>query len=162
MLLLTSLDIWTIALYVVLALVLVLLMVLPTRLRRRSLAALRQTEEAKLRESIDKLLVDLQEIGRQMNAKLETNIRVLNRMIEEAEEKRKELSALIERASSLSMPVKEAEPRPDPLHLFTQRYSHIYKLADEGKGLLDIAELTGMPPGEIDFVLALRRGKKET
>lgn len=158
----STLDIWTVMLYVAVAFILVVLLILPRRIARgRGLSMLRQTEESKLRDSIERLLVELQEVGRELNAKLETKSRVLNRLIDEAEEKRIELSKLVEKAMLLAAPLKEVESPSPPHEVIQQKYSHIYRLADEGKALLDIAEVTGMPPGEVEFVLALRKGARD-
>lgn len=46
---------------------------------------------------------------------------------------------------------------PDPTELRSQRYAHVYSLADDGLGAAEISAETGMHRGEVELVLSLRR-----
>jgi len=53
---------------------------------------------------------------------------------------------------------KSAEsPAVDPVELRSQRYSHVYSLADAGLDAPEISAETGMLRGEVELVLSLRR-----
>lgn len=46
---------------------------------------------------------------------------------------------------------------PDPTELRSQRYAHVYSLADAGLDAAEISGETGMHRGEVELVLSLRR-----
>ena len=71
--------------------------------------------------------------------------------------------SLIASQSSTTLSLDRTEssatvPRtPDPTELRSQRYAHVYSLADDGLGAAEISAETGMHRGEVELVLSLRR-----
>lgn len=56
-------------------------------------------------------------------------------------------------------PVRPNSSQTEPLDERTQRYSHVYSLADAGLDSAQISAETGMHRGEVELVLNLRRKK---
>lgn len=116
------------------------------------------------REQMEDLLVKLHDISREMQAKLDTKMRVLNRLIEEANEKIRELDARgikeketkSDKASGGTRDVAQAPPRPE-----TGKYASVYELADAGHDVVSISRRTGLQPGEIELLLELRKKRNK-
>lgn len=166
--------------YALLMVAIVLVLVLPRKLARRSriLPATRLSESDRLRHSMDKLLLELQEVAREVNATIDTKMVVLNQLIEEADRKIAELKKLQSAqtpSDKLTAPSMVGEPAgpalppsPQPIRRPAppmtpeeikrrQTEAEVFRLAAEGKTRLEIAQMTGMPRGEVELVLALRR-----
>ena len=118
----------------------------------------RQTSaEEELRHSMDRLLIELQEASREINATIDTKTAVLNKLIADADRRIETLKALEKNAP----PSAAAGPAEPPLTEEARRRAalerDILRLAGEGKTELEIARLTGLPRGEVELVLSLRR-----
>ena len=122
--------------------------------------------DVELRESMDKLLVELQETSREINATIDTKTVVLNKLIEDADRRIETLKGLEKSAGSATgigatRPAARPEPAPRPPSEESRRRAalerEILRLADEGKTELEIARATGVPRGEVELVLSLRR-----
>jgi len=97
----------------------------------------------RLRETADRLASELEAIGREARAQLETRIRVLNELILEAER-------LAERLGS---PGPQA---PGPQGART-RLDEVVELAAAGLDPAAIAARTGFERGEVELILSLAR-----
>jgi hypothetical protein len=176
-LLLATTPLWVWAL---LAVLLVAILTLPRRLARRSNILedpnRKRSAEEQLRRSMDRLLIELQETAREINATIDTKMIALNRLIEEADRR-------IEKLEGPSVPPAETpdtagseteeEPSQSPAKKRLTKdddapdtpaarrrrrlEKRIYKLADEGKDMLEIARITDTPRGEVELILSLRR-----
>ncbi len=119
--------------------------------------------EEDLHRSMDRLLVDLQDTAREINATIDTKTVVLNQLIEEADRRIETLKALDKDAPAAKPappPRPASAPEIPPTDESRRRAAlerDILRLADEGKTELEIARLTGVPRGEIELVLSLRR-----
>ena len=121
-----------------------------------------------MREQIDDMIVKLDDIGREVYAKLDNKIRVLNRLIEEADEKIKKLEALraqtpetkAKAAETAAKPAEAASAPANPSGAEKGKYATVYALADAGQSVVSISRQTGLQPGEIELLLELRRTKK--
>ena len=165
----TSRNLWWV--YLVLGVLLIAVLVLPRKLAKRSRLldgprTGRVRDEHELRRSMDRLLVELQETAREINATIDTKMIALKRLIDEADaqiQAMKELSAkreqLPEEQTDEPEPSEPSPPEP-PLSLEARRRreleEQIYRLTDEGKTVLEIARLTDVPRGEVELVLSLR------
>jgi hypothetical protein len=125
-------------------------------------------QQRAVERQMQNLLVDLNEMARQISAQLDTRAARLNALIQEADQKIAELRAAAAAASSragsderfdsshgetsASAPASAVRARPgmDP------RHADVYALADEGLGARDIAARLDRPSGEIELILALR------
>ena len=138
-----------------------------------SLAAQRRIEN-----QMTELLVELEKMTRQMNAQLDTRAAKLEELIRQADER---LAALEGRTGpgrqagsrgtggvGLSDPglapagvadpgVAEAGDLPPPPIPIDPRHAMVYRLADEGRNLHEIAREVQQPAGEVELILKLRR-----
>jgi len=152
---------------VLLAGLVILALVVPRKLARRSKILSREglNETDRLKRSMEELLVQLQEVSREMNATLDTKMIALNELIREAESKIEELKEMLERERGAKATRDEQREEATGSRTATSGESGrrreleetVLRLAGEGKTELEIAQHTGIPPGEIDLVLALRR-----
>jgi hypothetical protein len=106
------------------------------------------------REELERLLTEIQDLSREHIARLDTKIRMLNQLLLECDQKKRELEDLLAKSGGAAPgPATSAAPsRPaNPLH------SQVYTLQDSGKELLDICAATGLEKGEVELILGLRR-----
>ena len=155
---------------------LALVVVLPRMARRKSArggeaspgCAVSSTLRA--REQMEDLIVKLHDFGREIQARLDNKISVLNRLIEEADEKIRELEARgVSAAPKAEAPNGSTKAKSDkpvsetgdvaetPSRPETGKYKSVYDLADEGHDAVSIARQTGLQPGEIELLLELRK-----
>lgn len=152
---------------------LILLAVFLGRLRRRGASSAGQRSEPAGFARGDKpdverdqtargMILDLEEAGRKVSARLDTRIRALELLLEEANEKIARLEALQGAAASAQdgegsppdKPAARTEPSSSGLPAVHQR---VCDLADRGLEPVGIARETGLPRGEVDLILGLRR-----
>ncbi|MBI3854662.1 MAG: hypothetical protein HY293_03105, partial [Planctomycetes bacterium] len=102
------------------------------------------------REELERLLTEIQDLSREHIARLDTKIRMLNQLLLECDQKKRELEALLGKTPSAEK--SAPAPRPaNPLH------DQVYSLQDSGKEILDICAATGLEKGEVELILGLRR-----
>ena len=111
--------------------------------RGEKLAA--QSPEVKLRRTMEDLLVEIYELSREMNARIDTKMRAFEALLRRAEEVAARLEKADAAGGALDEPVESS------------KYEEIYRLADEGKSVAEIARASGEHPGEIELILNLRR-----
>ncbi|RPH44302.1 MAG: hypothetical protein EHM91_08290 [Planctomycetota bacterium] len=104
------------------------------------------------REELERLLTEIQDLSREHIARLDTKIRMLNQLLLECDQKKRELDALLAKTGP-DAPEKSAPPpkAANPLH------DQVYSLQDSGKELLDICAATGLEKGEVELILGLRK-----
>ncbi len=161
--------------YVLVAGIIILLFSL-MRMRRRQAAGKSGRAEASAassrsvyRADVERLAVDFEETARSVSALLDTKIRVLDKLIADADARIARLEALGggsaagpgDAAGRPGPDGPAAEPEPpaapeEPLG----HHAHIYSLADQGLSVQEIAEKSGHPVGEVELVLSLRKIKR--
>jgi len=118
-----------------------------------SLAAQRQTEK-----QMTELLVELEQMARQMTAQIETRSAKLELLIKQADERLAALQAAGTAGANPQLPAIEAASNfpglPD------SRHAEVYVLADQGVSAGQIARQLARPNGEIELILALRGHEK--
>src|SRR6516162_3862444 len=106
------------------------------------------------REELERLLTEIQDLSREHIARLDTKIRMLNQLLLECDQKKRELEELLAKTGG-SAPAAPSPPpaaRPaNPLH------HQVYTLQDSGKEILDICAATGLEKGEVELILGLRK-----
>ena len=105
------------------------------------------------REELERLLTEIQDLSREHIARLDTKIRMLNQLLLECDQKKRELEELLGKAPAAD---PSAKPAPaaratNPLH------DQVYSLQDSGKEVLDICAATGLEKGEVELILGLRK-----
>ena len=105
------------------------------------------------REELERLLTEIQDLSREHIARLDTKIRMLNQLLLECDQKKRELEELLGKAPAADAAAKPASPgrAPNPLH------DQVYSLQDSGKEVLDICAATGLEKGEVELILGLRK-----
>ncbi len=114
----------------------------------------------------EKLLVELEEFGREIEGRLETRIRHLSRLLQEADAAAERLTALISEAKEVSRnfpreksgvqsagardPHRE-DPDKNGLH------RRVLVLKQQGLSGKEIAERLGLTAGEVELILSLER-----
>ena len=157
---------------------LVYLMVLRPMMRKRKPDPLERppvrtglAQQRAMERDLQTLLVEYEQMIRNMTAGLDTRAAKLEVLIREADEKVAELRAAVAAAASAGGAIggqatapnyagsldarvvvdpKPAPSGPDP------RHAEIYALVDQGLPPHDIARRLGRPNGEIELILALR------
>ncbi len=117
-----------------------------------------------MRESLERMAVDLEEVAREISAMLDTRMRALDRLIRDADERIARLGGADgggqgpPPADDEAAPAAPAGPPPESKARETlEHHAHIYSLADQGLSVLEIAEQTAYQRGEIELVLSLRK-----
>ena len=141
-----------------------------------------------VRQTMERLLIELHDVSREMNARLDTKISVLNNLVREADDRIERLEALARQsrpeapdasrgAGPGSSGQRDRDTRPsDTWHggapdprtdappgrdRPSERYAEIYALADQGLDARQIAEKTGQHTGEVELILGLRAKRPE-
>jgi hypothetical protein len=110
-------------------------------------------EEKGLRRSMEELLVELQEVNRQINAQLDTKMRAFMQLTEAARQEIERLEALL--AATRGAPPADAPDAASPPPV-DPRHRRVHDLADAGLSTVDIARQTGQSLGEVELILSLR------
>lgn len=118
-----------------------------------SLAGQRQVEK-----QMTELLVELEQMARQMSSHLDTRAAKLEILLKEADEKIDLLrQGVAEGAAPRAVRIDAAaalSAGPD------ERHTEIYDLADQGRSARQIAQHLHRPQGEIELIIALRGPQK--
>lgn len=137
---------------------------------------------AAARDDMQELMVQLEELSRRIGAQIDTRFAKLETVISDADDRIARLESAVRAARgvpTLDITVGDAEAPPgasgpvpsaaSPAAAPTSRTSEppkdtdpqrsrIHRLSDEGKTPVEIARLTGVKPGEVELILALREG----
>ncbi len=126
-------------------------------------------EEHGVKGDMRELMVELQELSRDINAKIDTRFAKLEVSIRTADERIDILNRLLRTADGrptidtvvsedgqapLLPPEQPQVGRAEPPH------ARIYDLADGGRNSIQIARETGKTPGEIELILSLRESTR--
>lgn len=125
------------------------------------------SQQRQIERDISNLVVEMLETARQMTGQLDMRATRLELLIGEADARLAELQAAVGRPAAVSIAnegaelpavaegvVVEMKPEqpPDP------RHAEIYEMADQGRSPGEIARSLNRPNGEVELILALRRG----
>jgi len=122
----------------------------------RRQAAGKLSDHAEIRSNLERLLVELQDLARQINAHIDTRFCKLDVLIRQADERIKRLESLTGTGSVDDSGGSSVEGSPEPQQVDPQK-AVIYKLADSGKSAAEIARQVNQHPGEVELILSLRR-----
>ena len=112
------------------------------------LARQRQVER-----QMESLLVELNNMARQISAQLDTRAAKLETLLKEADEKISRLAREPATPLAIGRDLPPLAPEEDSRHVA------IYQLADSGLSAGQIAQRLARPNGEIELILALRSRK---
>jgi len=151
---------------------------------RKPQAAMRTPSTLATRDDLGTLDVEMHELARELCARIDSKLSMLETLIQDASQQIKRLESAIERAERLATSAggatrssfQPAGPGPqahqaaalagglrvdlpaldEPQSRIARRYDEIYALADAGHGSDHIAQQLGSPVGEIELILGLR------
>lgn len=144
------------ALWIVLVILALFVAVVLPRLRRRrdgprEVLGSFGSSSGGAREELERLLTEIQDLSREHIARLDTKIRMLNQLLLECDQKKRELEALLGKIPG------SAEKSAPPARASNPLHDQVYSLQDSGKELLDICAATGLEKGEVELILGLRK-----
>lgn len=138
----------------------------PRSTARQRYAELERGTKAK--RGIEEVMLELDQLSRQVHGRLDTKFAKLEAVIRDADRRIAQLSRLLRAASNgpacdITLDREDPhEPPPDSnVEQEDRPHAAIYRLADAGLSVREIAEEVGKPAGEIDLVLALRKTKEQ-
>jgi hypothetical protein len=108
------------------------------------------------REELERLLTEIQDLSREHIARLDTKIRMLNQLLLECDQKKREIEELLSRTAGIPAATPPGMLPPGPSRPSNPLHSQVYTLKDSGKELLDICAATGLEKGEVELILGLR------
>lgn len=140
-----------------------------------TIATLSHNERHELGESMQQLMLDLEEMSRQVGGQIDTRLRALNLLIQEADDKIAELRRLglagpkVQSTDHTAQPpaaqatddnssAEQAGDVPAATDLPPDdKYAQVYALAASGRSVIEIAQEMEMMTGEVELILALQR-----
>ena len=113
-----------------------------------------------VQQAADEALVQLLETGRQIQAQIDTKIRVLNKLIKDADTQADRLQSLIEAVEDEPAPPEESTTVTEPKRTKSGRWvsdihARIEALKDQGRSPAEIARATRLSVQEVNLVLHL-------
>lgn len=105
----------------------------------------------RLRRDLENLIVELQELSREISAQIDTRFAKLEAAMRDADRR---IAVLNRLARQLAEHKGERPPEPED---HDARHAVVYELADAGLSPVEIAKDLGKTPGEVELILKLRR-----
>jgi hypothetical protein len=135
------------------------LMSSPAPSRRQTGMPVSDASQRQLQQSMQQLLLQLEEVSREINSQVDTRLRAMNLLIQEADQKIRELRSLQGISANTPLPTRTLPPPRQEPHpeITSERYAKVYALAERGLTVVEIARELGLMTGEVELILALRR-----
>lgn len=122
--------------------------------------------------------VEMHQLARELSARLDSKMSALQHLTRDADRAAARLEAALKATGASArtnqaeglLPGRTAPPAPDPgetasrstaRRLTPSRYDEIYLMADYGHPSSEIAARLGLPIGEVDLILSLRKGRRK-
>ncbi len=118
-------------------------------------AALNLRDRTEIQHNLSRLLVDLQELAREISGQIDTRFCKLDVLIRQADERIRRLEELQQIGGGGDT---ETTPAAEPLN---PEHEMVYKLADAGKGPVEIARELNKHRGEVELILSLRKSSND-
>lgn len=117
-------------------------------------------EERHVNHEVQDVMVELQQLSRQINAQIDTKFAKLESAIRSADDRIDRLTRLLRQTDgqpTLDVTVADNAPAVDPAPRPHSTRRLIYQLADAGRTPIEIARELATTTGEVELVLALRQ-----
>ena len=150
-------------LLVVVALALAIVIIVPRMLRRKKETSERPfgrtSTDSSAKNTMEDLIVQLHDAGRELKAQLDTKMKTLDILIQEADRKIQSLRVVLDKETTEAPPphVADVTQSPPPAENLSKEQLQVYQLSDAGESIVNIARRTGLQPGEIELILELRK-----
>lgn len=130
-------------------------------------------KESSAKHDLEALMIELDELARQLMGRLDSRFAKLEATIRDADERIDRLNRMIRaRQGNPAMDVTIDElgadgfaatggPLSDPTPHAVEPHAEIHRLADQGLTPVEIAEKSGRSTGEVELILSLRRVKHQ-
>ncbi len=125
-------------------------------------------EEGAVKTDLTELMVQLQQVAREINAQLDTKFMKLERSISDADDRIARLQRTIRAADGEPMLDVTVSDDPagqtiaPPRTSLSARRQQIFSLADTGESVVSIVAQMGVSVGEVDLILKLRKVQPKT
>jgi hypothetical protein len=116
-------------------------------------------DERNVNHEVEDVMVELQDLSRQISAQIETRFAKLESVIRSADERIDRLTRLLRQTDgqpTLDVTVADDAPAVDPAARPDSTRRLIYQLADAGRTPVEIARELDTTTGEVELILALR------
>ena len=134
---------------------LVAVMIVPRMLRRRRSAPAvpeyRPRTDDSTVKAAEEAAVQLFEVGREIQAQLDSKMKMLDALLDEADKK---IAAL--RGAAGGQPIEKPQRRTFDSAPPSPKHAKVYALADDGLAAMEISRRTGIQVGEVNLILELR------
>ncbi len=122
--------------------------------------------ESAVRHDVERVMLELDQLARQIHGRIDTRFAKLETVIRDADERIEKLSRLartVGTGDALDVTVSEDDGAASPPteEVPDERHALVYRLADGGLPIADIAREAERTTGEVELILALRRAKSE-
>jgi len=130
----------------------------------------RLRDQQNLKQDMEELTVQLQQVARQINSQIDTRFAKLEACIADADQRIERLERLLRRAGGHDAVDVTVSDQPTPLSdqagdrdtiRIDPMHQEIYRLADQGKSPPEIARELGRTTGEVELILNLRRNRRD-
>ena len=124
-------------------------------------------KEAKATRDVEQVMLELDQLARQIHGRIDTRYAKLEAVIRDADERIDKLSRLVRGAkgdTTIDVTLDAEDPREpatSPNGDAESRHAAVYKLADGGLSAAEIGQEVGKTTGEIELILALRKARTE-
>jgi hypothetical protein len=121
---------------------------------------------AEISDTARRLLLDIEDVSRQVNARLGTKMRVLDALLKEADQKIESLEQLLEKKKPSAAVIENSDESEDEpgqgasASEADKMMEEIYRLHDSGEDALSIARKVDLPRGEVELILSLRNPRE--
>jgi DNA-binding NarL/FixJ family response regulator len=115
------------------------------------------SQQRSVERQMQNLLVELNDMARQMSAQLDTRAAKLEQLIADADDRLARLQSATRGAPEEPAPTMRLTGTEDRAAEIDPRHADVYRLADAGRSPTEIAQQLNRPRGEIELILALRR-----
>lgn len=109
--------------------------------------------DPRAREQLEELIVQMQEVAREQIAKADIKIRMLNQLLADCDQKKKEIEELLGRSPE----PRAAAPATPPQRPTNPLHEKVWGLQDRGMSSAEICRETGLEIGEVEMILGLRK-----
>lgn len=106
---------------------------------------------------VDNAEIKLHQTFRELHARLENKIQVLNELVAQADASESRLRQQLELMAPARNKGTDSEKSSGDADIGPGRFDEIYALADRGMSPLEIARQVDQPIGEVQLILGLRR-----
>ena len=120
-------------------------------------------KESEVKRDMGQVMLELDQLARQIHGRIDTRFAKLEAVIRDADERINELSRLLRAAEGVpgvdvTLGQEDPdEPSPSSDQAADSRYGAVYRLADSGLPVTQIAQEVGKTSGEVELILALRK-----